>query len=645
MTGIIFENKYIENGVEKQLVSDFRHQAEKEIIMDFYGFYTGTEFEAWKYLGHHFTDDGVVFRVYAPAADRISLIGQFNNWQEQPMNRIYDGQFYECVNKEAKNGDLYKIRVYRKDGTFIDHCDPYAFSSELRPGTASAVYDMGKYRFRDKKWLSKRNDHRNGPLNIYELHFGSWRKNGDEWYRYDELGDLLIPYVKEMGYNYIEIMPLNEYPSDESWGYQATGFYSATSRYGTPDQLRKFIDQCHQNDIGVILDIVTVHFAVNDYALWNFDGTALYEYPNNAVGYSEWGSCNFMHSRGDVCSFLQSASYFWLQEYHFDGLRMDAVGNLIYWQGNQARGENKDALRFIRNMNHGLKSRMPDIILAAEDSTAYPDVCKRVSAGGLGFDYKWDMGWVNDTLKFFSSEAKYRPDMYHKLTFSMAYFYNERYLMPLSHDEVVHGKATILQKMGSEYEGKFPLGRALYLYMYTHPGKKLIFMGSEFGQLREWDEKKEQDWFMLKYPLHDSFREFIKRLNHIYLEHPALWKHDYDQSGFEWKEADLVGDCLYVYYRKSEEETLFTILNLSGQRRKYTLGGMQGKRLELLLDTDDETFSGTSKVYPVLNPDDHGAIFFDLAPASARLYIVKETGQTAKEEPAAKPKKKTAKAK
>ncbi len=601
--------------------------------MDFYGFYTGTEFEAWKYLGHHFTDDGVVFRVYAPAADRISLIGQFNNWQEQPMNRIYDGQFFECVNSQAKTGDLYKIRVYRKDGTFIDHCDPYAFSSELRPGTASVVYDMGQYTFKDKKWLNKRNDHISGPLNIYELHFGSWRKNGEEWYRYDELGDLLIPYVKEMGYNYIELMPLNEYPSDESWGYQATGFYSATSRYGTPDQLRKFIDQCHQNDIGVILDIVTVHFAVNDYALWNFDGTALYEYPNNAVGYSEWGSCNFMHSRGDVCSFLQSASNFWIEEYHFDGLRMDAVGNLIYWQGNQGRGENKDAIRFLKTMNAGLKQRHPDIILAAEDSTAYPDVCKKTEQGGLGFDYKWDMGWMNDTLSYFKTDPLFRRGSYHKLTFSMAYFYNEKYLLPLSHDEVVHGKATILQKMASEYEGKFPMGRALYMYMYTHPGKKLLFMGSEFGQLREWDEKREQDWDMLKYPLHDSFREYMKKLNHIYLEHPALWKYDYEKWGFEWKEADLVDDCLYIYYRKSQEETLFIILNLSGDRRKYTLGDMKGKRLELLLDTDDETYSGTSKVIPVLNPDEKGAIFFDLAPASARLYIVKNVPQAEEKKP------------
>ncbi len=625
------QNQYIENETKKQLVSDFGHRTEREADMDFFGFYTGTEFEAYRFLGHHFTDDGVIFRVYAPAAQKVALIGQFNDWKEQEMNRVHDGQFFECVNKDAKNGDLYKYRIYRKDGTFIDHCDPYAFFSELRPGTASAVFDMSQYKFHDKKWLSKRSTMKDQPLNIYELHFGSWKKNGEDWYRYDELGDLLIPYVKEQGYNYIEIMPLNEYPSDESWGYQATGFYSATSRYGTPDQLRFFIDQCHKNNIGVILDIVTVHFAVNDYALWNFDGTSLYEYPNSAVGYSEWGSCNFMHSRGDVCSFLQSASYFWLQEYHFDGLRMDAVGNLIYWQGNKDRGENKGAIQFLKNMNAGLKQRMPECILAAEDSTAYPNVCRPASEGGLGFDYKWDMGWMNDTLDFFRKEPKYRKDAYHKLTFSMAYFYNENYLLPLSHDEVVHGKATILQKMGSVYEGKFPLGRALYLYMFTHPGKKLNFMGNEFGQLREWDEKREQDWDMLKYPLHDSFNAFIKKLNHIYLEHPALYKHDYDRTGFEWKEADLVNDCIYAYWRKSEEEKLFVILNLSDKKRKYTLGNLKGKCLELLIDSDDQTFSGSSKPFPLLNPDDRGAVFMDLPPASGRIYLLKDQKKTKKE--------------
>ena len=592
--------------------------------MDFYGFYTGTEFEAYKFLGTHFTDNRVIFRVYAPAATRVSLIGSFNHWQEQPMNRVFDGQFWETESYEAKEGDLYKFRIYKKDGSYIDHADPYAFSSELRPGTASVLHNMNKDLFHDEKWLKKRNDRKNEALNIYEIHFGSWKKKEDDtWYQYDELADLLIPYVKKSGYNYIEIMPLNEYPADESWGYQATGFYSATSRYGTPDQLKRFIDACHQNDIGVILDIVTVHFAVNDYGLWNFDGTSLYEYPNSAVGYSEWGSCNFMHSRGDVRSFLQSASYFWLNEYHFDGLRMDAVGNLIYWQGNQARGENRDAILFLKNMNKGLKERKPDCILAAEDSTAYPDVCKPVDQGGLGFDYKWDMGWMNDTLNYFKTEFPYRSDNHHKLTFSMSYFYNENYLLPLSHDEVVHGKATILQKMACDYEDKFKMARTLYLYMFTHPGKKLNFMGNEFGQLREWDEKRQQDWDILKYPLHDSFYKYITELNHLYLDHPSLYEMDYDRNGFTWKEADMVKESIYAYFRQGKKETIFVILNLSDQERRYTLSNMQNKKLELLIDTDDAAFSGSSIPLPLLNPDKNGAIFMDIPADSGRMYLIK----------------------
>lgn len=288
---------------------------------------------------------------------------------------------------------------------------------------------------------------------------------------------MLIPYIKENGYNYAELMPLNEYPSDASWGYQATGFFSPTSRYGKPDELRTFVNKCHKNNIGVIIDFVPVHFAVDDYALWNYDGTALYEYPHSDVGYSEWGSCNFMHSRGEVCSFLQSAACYWLSEFHFDGLRFDAVSNLLYWQGNKERGENRSAIKFIKNLNSGLKERFSDVMLIAEDSSAYPNVTGAVNAGGLGFDYKWDMGWMNDTLDYFRLAPYDRAAQYHKLTFSMMYFQSERFILPFSHDENVHGKATIIQKMNGDYEQKFPQARALYLYMTAHPRKEIEFYG------------------------------------------------------------------------------------------------------------------------------------------------------------------------
>ena len=373
--------------------------------MDFYGFYTGKEFEAYCFLGAHVCEKGTVFRTFAPNAQRISLIGEFNGWQETPMQKVHDGNFWECYAENAQKGMMYKYKIYGADGSCIDHCDPYGFYAELRPNSASIIYDTTNYHFTDGEWMKKRSIHREAPLNIYEVHFGSWRKkvNGDPegWYTYREMADLLIPYLNENGYNYVELMPLSEHPCDESWGYQNTGFFAPTSRYGTPDDLRYFVNACHKHKIGVLMDFVPVHFAVDAYALWNYDGSALYEYPNQDVGYSEWGSCNFMHSRGEVRSFLQSAAAYWLAEYHFDGLRMDAVSNLIYWQGNEARGVNNLAVSFIQNMNQGLKDRFPTAMLVAEDSSSYPGVTKTVCDGGLGFDYKWDMGWMNDTLNYF----------------------------------------------------------------------------------------------------------------------------------------------------------------------------------------------------------------------------------------------------
>ena len=446
--------------------------------MDFYSFYTGKCFDACRYLGAHVTGRGTVFRTFAPSASRVSLIGEFSGWEEIPMEKVHDGNFWEVSSADAEPGMMYKYRIYDKQGQFIDHCDPYGYGMELRPGNASVIRDLSKYKFRDSAWMKKRTDRKKEALNIYELHFGSFSKPSEEpdaWYDYEEMADILIPYLKESGYNYLEIMPLCEYPSDESWGYQGTGFFSPTSRYGTADQLRAFVDACHQNEIGIILDFVPVHFAVDGYALANYDGTALYEYPHAAVGQSEWGSCNFMHSRGEVRSFLQSAAEYWLTEFHMDGLRMDAVSRAIYWQGDPARGVNSNAVEFLKNMNRGLKERHPSVILAAEDSTSFPGVTELPEKGGLGFDYKWDMGWMNDTLEYFRTDPLYRGRDYNKLTFSMAYFYGERYLLPLSHDEVVHGKATILQKMFGEYEMKFPQAVGIS----CPPGVLLLYESAE----------------------------------------------------------------------------------------------------------------------------------------------------------------------
>ncbi len=563
--------------------------------MDYYNFYTGKEFEAYQYLGAHIETDGVTFRTFAPSAEKICVIGDFNNWQETPMKKVYDGNFWECTIHSASAGMRYKYRIYEKSGRFIDHADPYAFYSELRPDTCSIIYDLSKFTFNDKKWLQERKKLTNGAMNIYEMHFGSWKmkssKPGD-WYSYKELAKMLIPYLLENGYNFIEIMPLNEYPSDPSWGYQATGFFSPTSRYGEPDGLRSFIEQCHQNNIGVILDFVPVHFALDDYALKNYDGTALYEYPHSSIGYNEWGSCNFMHSRGEVCSFLQSSAYYWLNEFHFDGLRMDAVRNLIYWQGDTERGENKAAIQFLQNMNTGLKKRKKDILLFAEDSSAFPGVTAPVSENGLGFDYKWDMGWMNDTLSYFQSPPEERTEKYHKLTFSMHYFYNERFILPFSHDEVVHGKATIIQKMNGEYDAKFPQAKALYLYMFAHPGKKLNFMGNELGQLREWDENRELDWDILSYPVHDAFHHFIRDLNKIYLSHPALSALDYDRKGFSWIDCKQEDKCVYVFERSSAEEKIFAIFNFSDKEQAFAYRTPRIVSYQLLIASDMECYGG-----------------------------------------------------
>ena len=614
--------------------------------MDFYGFYTGKIFDAYKYLGAHINRgkngkvEEVVFRTFAPSASRISVIGEFNGWTETPMEKVHDGNFWELISKEAKPGMMYKYRIYDRAGNCIDHCDPYGYGMELRPNTASIIRDMDAYKFHDGKWMKKRSDHSDLPLNVYELHFGSFRKPSEEpdaWYDYEEMADILLPYLKENGYNYLEIMPLNEYPCDESWGYQGTGFFSPTSRYGTADQLKYFVDRCHENDIGVILDFVPVHFAVDDYALANYDGTALYEYPHSDVGDSEWGSRNFMHSRGEVRSFLQSAAEYWLNEYHIDGLRMDAISRAIYWQGMPERGVNSNAVEFLRYMNQGLKERHPSVILAAEDSTSFPGVTKPAEEGGLGFDYKWDMGWMNDTLDYFRTAPEYRTRDYHKLTFSMMYYYDERYLLPLSHDEVVHGKATILQKMYGDYGQKFPQARAFYMYMYTHPGKKLNFMGNEIGHFREWDEKRELDWNLLTFPAHQDFHRFMEDLNHFYLEHPALSELDYDMEGFQWMECHAEEKCVYVFERCTKErrnetgksrdqmnrqERIVAAFNFSDEEQEIEIKCEDKKSLKRVFSSEYKEYGGQEEKKEKIIKAKKEIATLKLKPFSAEYYLI-----------------------
>lgn len=614
--------------------------------MDIHQFFLGNSFDAHTYFGAHVTRNGVVFRTLAPNAKAVALIWEGGEWEPMPMTRIHDGGVYEITVPDALPGQMYKYRItpQNPDGETIDHCDPYGFGMELRPSNASIIRDLSSYTFHDSSWMKQRSDHRHKPVNIYEVHLGSWMTNPHDengWYTYEEIAPKLVKYVRENGYNYIEFMPLSEHPADCSWGYQNTGFFSPTARYGTAHQLMQLVDTCHQAGIGVIIDFVPVHFAVDGYALNHYDGTTLYEYPEKEDTYSEWGSCNFIHARGEVCSFLQSNAFYWLDVFHFDGIRMDAVSRLIYWGGEEYRGTNPSSIQFLKRMNQGLHQRYPDAMLIAEDSTNYSGVTKPVEYGGLGFDYKWDMGWMNDTLNYFRQYPWERKNEYHKLTFSMMYFPNEYYLLPLSHDENVHGKATILQKMFGQYEQKFPQARALYLYMYAHPGKKLLFMGSELGQLREWTETQQQDFDILKFPIHDAFHHFMMELNRLYLTEPALYEGDYEADGFRWLDCHQEERCIYAIQRHAAHgEDLVILLHFSDEgTQHYTFTLPDCTALQPLLHTDWERFHGNTveDTKPIVGEMTRNGCQFqiDLPPFSG--ILLKKIPQQKK--PAAKPKK------
>lgn len=567
--------------------------------MDTRNFYAGEEFFAHLMLGAHVMGDGVRFTTFAPAAERVQL--QLEG-ESHDMGRVADGNFWEITVPGAHVGQSYEYRIWHGGG-YADHADPYGRESEVRPAHRSVVVDLS-YDWHDDEWMATRTDCRDRPMNIYELHAGSWRKrSGDrpsddvsDWHTYAELAKMLPPYLGELGVTHVEFMPLCEHPFDGSWGYQPTGFFAPTSRYGTPAQLMELVDALHVAGIGCIIDFVPVHFATDAWGLVNYDGTPLFEYPNDAVGMSEWGSYNFMHSRGETCSFLQSAANFWLGAYHFDGIRLDAISRMIYWQGDESRGVNGEAVDFIKTFNNGLRSLNPGIFTVAEDSTNLTGTTRPVEDGGLGFDYKWNMGWMHDTLGVFQTGLEYRSSTYHKLTFSMMYYYGEHYLLPLSHDEVVHGKATIAQKMAArEVEGKLAQARVLYLYQMAHPGKKLNFMGSEIAQFREWDERREQDWFLRTYPIHDAFFHYCCELNRVYLDNAALWECDFDEKGFTWLEADDTDGVTYAFLRFAHNGSrMLCAFNLSGKAasREFPLVDV-GSAL-VLIDTDWHRFNGST---------------------------------------------------
>ena len=536
--------------------------------MNMQDFYTGHAFDAYEFFGAHTYFGGTHFALWAPSAQHIAVETEAGTFD---MHRTQPG-VWECDAPGVNVGMVYQYWVRGANGQSVAHCDPYGTAMTLRPDGRSIITDTPKG-FSDDKWMQSRTKCFDKPMNIYEVHAGSWRQKEDgSWYTYAELAE--------------------------------------------------FVNACHKQGIGVILDFVPVHFAVDAYGLKEFDGTPLYEYPAAAVGQSEWGSCNFMHSRGEIRCFIQSCADYWLRVFHADGLRMDAVSRLIYWQGDPNRGVNGSTLEFLKGMNQGLQQRHPTAILIAEDSTSFPKVTAPVEYGGLGFDYKWDLGWMNDTLDYFKKTSEERRENLGKLTFSMMYAWNEHYILPFSHDENVHGKATIVQKMYGDYEGKFPQARALYLYMAIHPGKMLDFMGNEFAQLREFDESREQDWMVLKYPNHDDFHRYRKALNEAYCKNEAFWSREYDPAAFQWLDCAHPELDACAIWREGNEGAVLAAFNFGDTTMEdYTLTLPRAGKLTLLLDTDWQCFGGkTEKPKRAAAKACDGTLKVTLAPFSGRLY-------------------------
>ena len=565
--------------------------------MEHYLFHRGEYRQAYEYFGAHPNRSSTIFRIWAPAAKSVAVVGDFNNWnarEEDYCQKITNEGIWEVEIKKVKKGAIYKFQIETSWGQKILKADPYAFYSEIRPQTASVVNGIPKFRWGDKKWLNNREIGYAKPINIYEVHLGSWKKKEDgTYYNYREIAELLVEYMLEMNYTHIEIMPITEYPFDGSWGYQATGYYSVTSRYGTPEDFMYFVNYFHKNNLGVILDWVPGHFCKDAHGLYRFDGSACYEYEDQNLGENEWGTANFNVSRNEVRSFLVSNLYFWIKEFHIDGVRMDAISNMIYHKDGVS--ENRASIEFLQYLNQSLHENHPDIMLVAEDSSAWPLVTKYQADGGLGFDFKWNMGWMNDTLKYIEQDPFFRRSHHGKLTFSFMYAFSENFVLPLSHDEIVHGKNAILNKMPGYYEDKLAHVKNLYSYQMAHPGKKLNFMGNEFVQGLEWRYYEQLEWQLLKDNKGSKdIQNYVKALNTLYLEEKALW-HD-GQNAFEWIEHENIDENMLIFLRKDPDtdDFIIAVFNFSGKDQdKYPVGVNLEGEYECILDSNEKRFGGS----------------------------------------------------
>ncbi|KIL48173.1 1,4-alpha-glucan branching protein GlgB, partial [Jeotgalibacillus soli] len=574
---------------------------------DVHLFHEGSLHRAHKMFGAHLLKTrkhiSTRFTVWAPHAQSVSVVGNFNQWNgnEHRLEKINEEGIWTLTIDQSLEGEIYKYEIITRSGTKLLKADPFAFFSELRPNTASIVYDLKGYKWGDQRYrqrVKRRKPIYERPLSIYELHLNSWKQKEDSsYFTYRELVDELIPYVKERGFTHIELLPLTEHPLDASWGYQGTGYFSPTSRFGTPHDLMYFIDHCHQEDIGVLLDWVPGHFCKDAHGLYMFDGEPAFEYDKTSDRENwEWGTANFNLTKGEVQSFLISNAIYWMEHFRIDGIRVDAVANMLYWANSEPLTENPYAVKFLQKLNTAVFDENPQFLMMAEDSTDWPNVTAPVHEGGLGFNYKWSMGWMNDVLSYMELPPFARRDHHHKMTFSLVYAYSENFILPLSHDEVVHGKRSLLHKMPGEYWEKFAQLRLLLGFMMAHPGKKLLFMGAEFGQFDEWKFVQGLDWFLLDYESHSQMHKYTQNLLEFYHQNKALYELDHDPQGFEWIDADNAEQSIFSFIRrgKRKKDTLMIVCNFTNiEYNDYKVGAPFEGRWEEIFNSNEGSFGGT----------------------------------------------------
>ena len=676
-----------EDGDSEEIVDPYSYQfytafTEEEVKK----FGAGIYYDSYQKFGAHPTVEagisGVHFAVWAPDAMRVSVVGDFNFWdgRRHQMKKRGPSGIYEIFIPGLKPGTIYKYEIKTKAGDPMLKADPYANFSELRPNTASVIWDMTDYQWNDGEWIEKRKAAKDrlkdSPMSIYEVHLGSWMQkpvaqdengddiNGSQFYNYREIAEKLAAYVKEMGYTHVELLPVMEHPLDESWGYQVTGYYAPTSRFGTPDDFKAFMDYMHKEGIGVILDWVPAHFPRDAHGLAAFDGTCLYEHKDPRQGsHPHWGTLIYNYGRPQVSNFLISNALYWAKEFHADGIRMDAVASMLYldygknageWIANMYGGnENLEAVEFLKHLNSIFARDTEGAVLIAEESTAWPKVSGDENDGGLGFDFKWNMGWMNDFLDYMQCDPYFRHDHYGELTFSMLYAYSEKFVLVFSHDEVVHGKGSMAGKMpGDTQEKKFANLRTAYGFMMGHPGKKLLFMGQDFGQMDEWNEKESLEWGLLKYDIHSQMKDYVKALNHLYRTQPALYKMDYEPEGFEWINCTYNDENIVIFERKTDkpEETLLFVCNfVPVEHEKFRLGVPFAGKYKEILNSDAKQFGGSGMVNPRVKMSKkeewdarENSIVINLAPMSVAVFSCtpyEEEPVTGKKKPAEKKKR------